>query len=415
MSYAVSAHAAPIVRDRRVTPLFAGSALMNAAMATTSAAGGIAAAHRWGLSWGGIPATAGIVGTGIGAGGLSRLMARRGYRAGLVLGYTAAVAGAVLGSVATARGDIAALVLAMLLLGFGNAAAQLSRYVAADGFPRARRGRVIGMVVWAGAFGAVAGPLLIGPTGSAASRLGLVAASGSFLVAAPACAGAVAAVARASADPAVTRRTAPAGATPFRDLLSARAARRPLAVMATAQVVMVAVMTTVPIDMNMTGSGLGVVGMVVSAHTLGMFALSPLTGRLVDNGRSYPVMLAGLITMAVATAPLMMAASLGRLTLGGLLFLLGFGWNLAFVAGSARLAEQTETADRTSLEGAVDAGVWGVAAIAGAVGGAILAHGGYAVLAASAVALAVLPVCVLAAPDHDGRCHPTKTATKESK
>lgn len=40
---------------------------------------------------------------------------------------------------------------------------------------------------------------------------------------------------------------------------------------------MVAVMTAAPLDMHMHGHGPGMIGTALSKHTLGMFALSPLT------------------------------------------------------------------------------------------------------------------------------------------
>jgi hypothetical protein len=60
-----------------------------------------------------------------------------------------------------------------------------------------------------------------------------------------------------------------------------------------------------------------------------------------------------------------------------------------------RLARDVPAADQTRVEGAVDAAVWGAAAAASLASTAILAAGGYAVLAGAAGVLAVLPVTVL--------------------
>src|SRR6266566_6148434 len=83
-------------RRRAMAALFAGAALMNAAMAAASVAATIAAADVLGAMWGAIPNTAGIAGTGIGALAATRVMNRRGPRAGLVLGYAAAAAGGII-------------------------------------------------------------------------------------------------------------------------------------------------------------------------------------------------------------------------------------------------------------------------------------------------------------------------------
>ena len=144
--------------------LFSGAAVMNAAMASTSAVSTIAAADQLGPQWSGLPNTAGVVGTGVGALALSRVMSRCGRRAGLLLGYVAAMAGATVAAAAVAGTSPAYLSCGMLLLGLGNAAAQLSRYVAAELYPPRRHGFAIGTVVWAGTLGAVGGPLLLDPS-----------------------------------------------------------------------------------------------------------------------------------------------------------------------------------------------------------------------------------------------------------
>jgi MFS family permease len=166
-------------------------------------------------------------------------------------------------------------------------------------------------------------------------------------------------------------------------------------VMTTSQVVMVAVMTATPLDMHRHGHGLGPIGAALSAHTLGMFALSPLTGRLLDRVGGRPVMLAGIVGLAVASG----LAAVGPEDHAGwraaALFLLGYAWNLCFVGGSGALARDLPPADRSRAEGAVDAVVWGAAGVASLSSTAVLSAGGYAVLAAGSGLLVLLPVAVL--------------------
>ena len=140
---------------RPMTAIVVAAALMNAAMAVASGVGTIVAADRLGLAWGGVAATAGITGTGIGALALTRLTVRRGRGRALALGYLVGAVGAVVATGGAVTDDVAALLVGMLLLGAGNAAAQLSRYAAAELHTEDRRGRAIGAVVWAGAVGAV--------------------------------------------------------------------------------------------------------------------------------------------------------------------------------------------------------------------------------------------------------------------
>ncbi|MBB6396383.1 MFS family permease [Actinomadura coerulea] len=361
-------------RSRPMAALCSGVALMNASMAVASATATLVAADRLGAAWGGVPSAAGVVGTGAGALALTRLV-RTSRRRAFVLGYAAAAAGACLAALAVANGDVAGLCLGMLLLGLGNAAAQLSRYAAADLHPAGRRGFAIGLVVWCAAAGAVGGPLLLDPSGAAAAAAGLPAFTGPFLLAVLTCAVAAGAATGGPGGRAGAQGSPP----PLRRLARTPAARSALTAMVTAQVVMVAVMTAAPLDMHMHGHGLGAVGATLSAHTLGMFALSPLTGRMTDRYGAHPVILAGLAVLALSTAVAAVAtASPGR---AAALFLLGYGWNLCFVGGSARLARDLPEAERPHVEGAVDAAVWTVAAAASLLSTAVLSAGGYAVLA----------------------------------
>lgn len=378
-------------RTRATVAFFATAALMNAAMAAASPISTIVAADRLGAVWGGVPNTAGIVGTGIGAIVLTRAASRWSWRAALALGYVAATVGGALAIPAVAGSDIAILSIGMLLLGLGNAGALLSRYAAAERYPAQRRGFAIGTVVWAGAVGAVGGPLLLMPASDVASHLGLVALSGPFLFASLASAVAATmlfAMPAGGAEPVESR-------VPLRDLVRTPPARTALVVMATGQVVMVAVMTAAPLDMHLHHQPLGLVGVALSAHTLGMFALSPLTGRLLDRVGSRPVMFAGLLTLAIATALAATAPHSQALVQTGALFLLGYGWNLCFIGGSGRLARGLPAPDRARVEGAVDAAVWGVAATASVASTAVLSTGGYALLAGIAGSLVALPTVAL--------------------
>ncbi len=436
-----AARAGSVARPRAMAALFSGAALMNAAMAVASAVSTIVAGDRLGAGWGGVPNTAGIVGTGVGALALTRLMDRRGRRAGLAFGYAASALGAAIAAGAVAAGDVLLLIGGMLLLGVGNAGAQLSRYAAAELYPPRRRGFAIGTVIWAGTVGAVGGPLLIQAARDTAADLTWPPLTGPFAVAAlAAAAAAVAATAahgmrsgavrpdgagsgavrpdaaraggartgsprtgspRAGAAPADAARAGAARAVPsrlpLRALAATSAARSALTVMVTAQVVMVAVMTAAPLDMHMHGEGLGAVGMVLSMHTLGMFALSPLTGRLVDRLGARPVMLGGILVLALATCLAALTSGGHPVAWTGALFLLGYGWNLCFVGGSGRLARDLPEADRTRVEGTVDAAVWGVSASASLASTALLSADGYAALAGTAGALLVIPAALLAA------------------
>jgi len=145
------------------------------------------------------------------------------------------------------------------------------------------------------------------------------------------------------------------------------------------------------------GHSLTDVGIVLSAHTLGMFALSPVSGRLTDRFGPVPTIFLGTATLAIAA--LMAAASPpdggGILLLA--LFLLGLGWNFGFVAGSALLSQQLELHERTRVQGAADALIWSSAAAASLGSGVIMASAGYTALGILGAGALIIPVVVLRA------------------
>jgi len=368
--------------------LFVGAAATNAAMAAASPVATIVAGDWIGPGWGALPNTAAIVGTGAGALMLTAVIGRRGRRAGLTAGYAAALTGAVLTLLSIAAATVLGLVLGMLLLGLGNAAAQLSRYVAAEDVPVERRGVAIGIIVWAGTLGAVAGPLLLMPAGTAALGLGLAPDLGPMFLVVLACGAALLAARGLPAGTAIPSAPMAVLGRLFRNTTTGL----PVLVMTTGQVVMVLVMTTVPLEMHHHGSGLGAVGAVVSAHSLGMFVLAPLTGRLVDRFGHSPVMTAGLV--ALAGSVLLAGASHG-LVRACALFLLGYAWNLCFVGGSGALAARVTAADRHAVEGAADAVVWTTSAAASLASTLLLASAGFGTLTVIGAAL-VTPAAALA-------------------
>jgi MFS family permease len=160
---------------------------------------------------------------------------------------------------------------------------------------------------------------------------------------------------------------------------------------------MVLIMTMTPLHMTEHGHDLAAVGIVLSGHTLGMFALSPISGRLTDRFGSVPTIFAG--TAILATAAVMAAAAPpdGGVVLLLALFLLGWGWNLGFVAGSAMLSHSLELHERTRVQGVADAMIWSASAAASLGSGLIMAAVGYTALGILGAGLVIIPVVTLRA------------------
>jgi MFS family permease len=157
------------------------------------------------------------------------------------------------------------------------------------------------------------------------------------------------------------------------------------------QISMTVVMTMTPLHITDHGGGLAAVGFVISAHAFGMYALAPVSGRLADRFGSHRVILAGLSTLAVAGLLAAAAPPDGGIVLLFALFLLGYGWNLGFVAGSNLLASGLELAERTRLQGVTDTIIWTSAAIASLASGLIVALVSY-------TGLGILPALLVMTP-----------------
>ena len=161
--------------------------------------------------------------------------------------------------------------------------------------------------------------------------------------------------------------------------------RRPMVALAVlaliaGQFVMVLIMTTTPLHMTDHGHDLGAVGIVISAHVFGMFALSPISGRLTDRFGSLPVIAAGLALILASALLSAVAAPAESLVLLVALFLLGWGWNLGFVAGSSMLTGAVSSTERARIQGVSDALIWSTSALASFGSGLVLGAWGFAVL-----------------------------------
>ena len=73
------------------------------------------------------------------------------------------------------------------------------------------------------------------------------------------------------------------------------------------------------------------------------------------------------------------------------LFLLGYGWNLGFVAGSTLLTSGLGLTERTRVEGLTDGLIWSGAAAASLGSGFVVAGAGYATLGIMGAAMVLIP------------------------
>jgi MFS family permease len=317
----------------------------------------------------------------------------------LILGYALGAVGAAAAVVAMITGWLALLLAAMAILGIGHASNHLARYTGAEMYPADRRGSALSLIVWAGTVGSVLGPSLLQPGGRVATGRGYSELAGGYLLGAIFMAAAMGLYLLAlrpdpttlSAEP-WTTKVKPIFGGAFR-LPHVKVA---LAALISGQVVMVMIMTATPLHIRHGGSDLGIVGLVMSAHTLGMFAFSPLTGRLADRFGKYQTVLLGLAVLGIsailaATAP---AHSTPLLLVA--LFLLGLGWTLGFVAGSALLTVGFSPELRARLQGRADSITWLSSAVASILSGVFYQLTDYRFLAWVGLGLLAVPVVIVA-------------------
>ena len=150
-----------------------------------------------------------------------------------------------------------------------------------------------------------------------------------------------------------------------------------------------------PLHMTDHGHDLAAVGLVISGHTFGMFALSPISGRLTDRFGSTAIVMAGLAVSATAALQSAFAPPDGGPVLFFSLFLIGYGWNLGFVAGSALLTHGLELAERTRLQGTTDALIWSSAAAASLGSGVVVAVAGFTALGLIGAAAVIVPAWMI--------------------
>jgi MFS family permease len=337
-----------------------------------------------------------------------------GRRPGLAAGYLAGAIGSAGVIAAAVAGSSALLLAAMFVYGAGTATSLLARYAGADLAAPEYRARALSTVLVATTLGGVLGPNLAAPAGDLAQALGIPRLAGLFLLsgAAYAAAALVLAVwlrpdplllARALEAERATATFVPAGGAGHG--AGSAVGRRSFGVwvgalvMVLTQLVMVAIMTMTPVHMRGHGHGAAASGLVIAVHVGAMYLTAPLSGWLVDRY--------GPLTIAAASALVLLAAGLvaGNVPGGSTavfavaLALLGTGWSLGLISGTAIITNAAPTATRARSQSLVDVSVAIAGAIGGMASGLIVAAAGYPLLAVGGgmMTLAIVPTVIVAA------------------
>ena len=331
-----------------------------------------------------------VVGSAAAAPLISYLTPRLGRERSLALGYFVGAVGAEVVVLAAVVESFVLLLVGSVLLGAANSAIFLTRYAAADSVRPGVRGRALGTVFFATALGAIASPLLLGPSGDLAELMGLPRLSGLYLVATAAFVFAGLTLVAASPSPVrestrITRHELAVG-------LRATGAKTALLILGASNFVMVGVMAVAPVHMTEHAHHhLQFVGIVISLHVAGMFAPSPISGWLADRVGPIAVAVIGFAFVVVAGLAGVFVDLENGAAITALLVLLGLGWNFGIVGGSTLLSASTTPSLRPHAEGIGEVAMGLAAGLGAPIAGVLVAGGGFASmwLAGAVVAIGV--------------------------
>ena len=441
---------------RALALLAVSNVLGGVGVASGVAVGGLLAEQVGSTEVAGLAQAASVLGAAVAAIPLASLATRWGRRWSLTIGYLIALLGAFLILAAAVADSLLMLLLGLGTFGVAQAANLQSRYAAADGATLGNRATSMSVVIWATTIGSVAGPNLSAAGADLGPSFNVPALAGPYLFSVLAFAAAATVIGvlfRPVARPAEPRVAAaepnvpdPAGSGPAEagtseagsvgpehvevggptdPAVSPRAvgalaalrwaARHPVArfavvLIAVAHATMVMVMVMTPLHMQHHGMGLELVGIVISLHVLGMYALSPVFGWLADKFGGVRVAISGIGILALAIVLGIVAASTGggpRITAVALV-VLGLGWSASLISASTLLAGVGSDRVRIPLQGATDAGMNYAGAAVAALAGPILAAGGFRAVNGVA-ALLLVPAVLLAMSALRANAHGERT------
>ncbi len=351
----------------------------------------------------GIPAALFTLGSAFAAILIGRVSQKSGRRQGLAAGYGVGALGGAGVLLAVAMNNIPLLFVSLFIYGSGTAANFQARYAGADLADPQHRGKAISIVLIATTLGAVLGPNLVEMSGQLAHALNLRELAGPFILSTITygLAG-LAVLLLLRPDPLLTARAFASKIEESPSNTGAKTVNTQIlyvgaAALVISQLVMIAIMTMTPIHMLSHGHSLGAAGFVISIHIAAMFLPSLLSGILVDRIGQRRVIALGSVILLSAGILAALTPSDSLIFLSLALGLLGLGWNLSYVAGSAMVTNAVPLESRANIQGKVDF----AAALSGAVGGMgsgfVFAAASYATLSliGSLLALAMFPMLLV--------------------
>ncbi|MBD8073759.1 MFS transporter [Bacillus thuringiensis] len=354
----------------------------------------------------GLPTAMFTLGSALAAFVVGKLSQRYGRRIGLATGFIVGGFGAIGVVMAALTNSIILLLISLLIYGAGTATNLQARYAGTDLADKKQRATAVSITMVMTTFGAVAGPNLVGVMGSFAHSIGVPKLAGPFILSAAAfiLAGLVLFV-MLRPDPLIIaniieryKQEHTYKGQPITEEVkeNKRGITVGAIVMILTQIVMVAIMTMTPVHMGHHGHGLSAVGLVIGFHVGAMYLPSLVTGMLIDKIGRTTMSIAGGVILLAAGVIAAIAPSDSLLLLIVALSLLGLGWNLGLISGTAQIVDSTTPSTRAKTQGKIDVFIALAGASGGAMSGMVVANSSYAALslAGGVLALLLIPVVI---------------------
>jgi MFS family permease len=330
-----------------------------------------------------LPVTGWVVGGALSTMLASQLMQRIGRRAGFTVGALIGIAGALVCAAALALHSFWLFCGGTLVFGIYNAFGQYYRFAAADAASPGFRPRAISYVMAGGLLGGIIGPTTsrftahLLPTTYLAAYLSLI---GFILV--------VLALLRFLDIPAPKPVESAERARPLRAIAAQPAFLVAVLASALGYGIMNLLMTATPLAMGMCGHPYGAATTVISAHVIGMFAPSFVTGDLIRRFGVLVVMMCGvainLVCIGIALAGVEVAHFWWSL------LLLGVGWNFLFIGATTLLTETYRPGEQAKAQGVNDFLIFVTMAVSSLASGMILQRDGWQTLNHAAIPFVLL-------------------------
>lgn len=391
-------------RTRAQATLITAQLLSGAGIASGYAVGGLLAEEITGqTSMAGIAQMSVILGAGLIAYPLAVLAGRAGRRTALTLGFGIGALGATVVLLGVALQFLPLFMLGMMMCGSATASGLQARYAAVDLVDPANAGRAMSLVVWATTVGSVLGPSFTAPGAHLGAALGMNELAGPYLISMTAFV--LATLVASTLAKKIKPESAPTAADSDHSTLAEAAAEdsatapptmklgpalrfasaRPVPLFAmitiiAGQMMMTNVMVMTPVHMDHQEFSLGAIGIVVSVHIAGMYALSPVFGWMADRFGPGTVIAGGVIVFATAiTLGVIDAAAevSSMVLLSTALIFLGVGWSMFLIGGSALLTASVPQHAKVTLQGASDAAMNLGGALMAGMAGTVLQAGGF--------------------------------------